>query len=234
MKNGVDLTQEPDLGYHFYPYEVEDHPGHLRMDVILNAVPTYRHFDPLKAQYPVAALEGGIDRITVCHPWRQGSRYRACAGRVILSDRFGKTVEAFSFGGDLQIETMADRSICALVSTAPIFPLYSTMDLPMCLTAEVEILLACLKARANRDRPFAFEEHLAAADPFQLYTCCLQALLEKGYESHSGDRELDHHVEHFLRSERRRLLQDNRWPRADCTLEQLFFDESEDRSPARS
>ncbi len=198
------------------------------MDVVLAAYPTERHFDPLRVRYLVASRGGDTDRLVVCHPWNQGRRYRVCAGRISVSDRLGKTVEAFTLGGDLQIACYSDRTICGLVSSAPIFPLFSAMDLNMCLAAEMEILLAKQKAHWDPAHPFEFEEHLAEVDPLQLYACFLQELHEKAGELHSGSNALDCDVQHFIGDEIRRLQESGRWPREVCTPEQLFSGEQSD------
>lgn len=221
MMDKLDFSQEPDLGYYFYPPEIDEHPGHPRMDVILTATPTNRHFDPLRVSYLVA-LRGGTERLVVCHPWGRGRRFRVCAGRIIVSDRLGKTVEAFSLGGDLQIACFDDLTVCGLVSPAPIFPLYSTLDLPMWLTCEMEILLAQQKARWDPAHPFAFEEHLAEVDPIALYACLLTEQHKKAGELHSGSDELDFEGQHFVRDEIGRLKEDGRWPQEVCTPEQLL------------
>ena len=135
----LDLSQELGLGYVFYPYESLDHPGHPCMDVSILKTPADRLFDPKYVVFQVVShTDEMIEHIHIEHPWRSGKRYRVCAGRIIISDREGKCVEAFSFGGDLQILSDAEHTVCTLESTAPIFSLYSPHDLPMWITAEAE------------------------------------------------------------------------------------------------
>ena len=182
----LDLSHEPDLGYIFYPYKTPEHPGHPRLDVIIPAAPTYRHFDPQKVEFHVASATGDIEHISIHHPWTMEKRYRVCACRIFLTDRKAKRVDAFSFGGDLQILSDEDHTVCALVSPAPIFPLFTTHDLPMWIVAEFEILLAQQEAHWDPQHPHDFERHLAAVDPFLLYASCLQALQNKAGNIHSG------------------------------------------------
>ena len=219
----LDLVHEPDLGYVFYPLEIGDHPGCRRMDVIIQEKPTNRHYDPEKAQYHVAVPTGNIEHLTISHPWALGTRYRVCAGRIILSDRKGKRVEAFSFGGDLQILSASDHTVCGLQSTAPIFPLFTTADLPMWITAEAEILLAQQKAHWDPTHPHVFEEKLVQAKPFLLYASCLKAIQDKAAEHfYSEARELAQQGVHFVDAEIRRLRDEGRWPKQLPTPAQLL------------
>ena len=219
----LDLSQEPDLGYYFYPPVDDGHPGHPRMDVILTAKPTARHFDPQKVRYVIATGKG-IGQLTVHHPWTLGKQYRVRAGRIRLTDRVGKVVEAFSLGGDLTIVCEKTRTICALTSPAPIFPLTRTLDVNMCLTAEMEIVLAEQKANWDPAHPFAYEEHLAAVNPLDLYTCLLDMLRRKGSHLHSGSSELDCDARHFIESEVANLKARDEWPARMCTPRDLLLD----------
>ena len=219
----LDLSQEPDLGYYFYPPAEDGRPGHPRLDIILTAKPTARHFDPQKVRYVIATRKG-IAPLTVHHPWTLGKQYRVCAGRIRLTDRVGKVVEAFSLGGELTIVCEKTRTICALTSPAPIFPLFKMMDVNMCLTAEMEIVLAEQKANWDPAHPFAYEEHLAAVDPFELYTCLLDTLHKKGSHLHSGSGELDCDVRHYIESEVADLKARDEWPSAMCTPRQLLLE----------
>ena len=192
------------------------------MDVIIPAVPTYRHFDPQKVQFQIVSSTSDIEHISIHHPWTLGERYQVCAGRIFLIDRKAKRVEAFSFGGDLQILSDAEHTVCALESAAPIFSLFTTYDLPMWITAEVEALLARQKAHWDPQLPHDFETHLAAVDPFLLYASCLQALQDKAGHLQTGAEELAHQGRHFVQTEIERLQEKRVWPLLLPTLAQLF------------
>lgn len=215
----LDLTHEPDLGYIFYPPETHHHPGHPRLDVIIPATPTYRHFDPQKVRFQVTSPSGGITQLTIHHPWTMGKLYRVCAGRIFVTDRVPKVVEAFSFGGELQILSDAEHTVCALTSTAPIFALIELDDLPMWITAEVEGLLARQKAHWNPQQPHNFETHLATLDPLLVYASCLQTLQHQPWPEHDG-AEFD--GPHFVQAEIKRLQTKGKWPVAVPSLDQLF------------
>ena len=232
MNGGVtmfDLVQEPDLGYVFYAYEALEHPGHPRMDVIIRKTPTFRHFDPKRACFLVVSHHAGrLEQVHVEHPWTQGNRYRVCAGRIYLSDRTGKRVEAFSLGGELRIGSDREHTVCILQSSAPIFALCTTHDLPMWITAEVEIILARQKAHCDPRHPHEFEEHLASVDPVLLYASCLQAIQDRPDHGYRNEDDLEHQGEHFVRSEIQRLQENNAWPSLLPTPGDLFRLEIED------
>lgn len=225
----LDLAKEPDLGYVYYAYESIEHPGHPRMDVIMRKTPTYRHFDPTRACFLVVSHKAGrLEQIHIEHPWTMGKRYRVCAGRIYLSDRTGKRVEAFSFGGDLQILSDKEKTVCALMSSAPIFALCTTHDLPMWITAEVEIILARQKAHWDPRHPHGFEEHLAMVDPFLLYASCLQTIQDRPCNCYLDEEELDHQGEQFVQAEIQRLKENDKWPSPLPPPDQLFRLDLED------
>lgn len=213
----LDLSHEPDLGYIFYPHEVPKHSGHPRLDIIISTTPTQRHFDPEKVRFQIVLPPNRIEHITIHHPWTLGKRYQVSAGRIFITDRVPKIVEAFSFGGDLQILSTAEQTVCALVSAAPIFGLCAPHDLPMWLTAEVEVLLAKQQAHWDPQHPHDFETHLATVDPFLLYASCLQMLQDKAWPAH-----INRDGVHFVQAEIKRLKEAGEWPLPLPLLDQLF------------
>jgi hypothetical protein len=217
----IDLSHEPDLGYVFYPHEKPDHAGFPRLDVIISATPTYRHFDPQHVKFQIVSPRGDVEHITVHHPWTVGS-YRVCTGRIYAVDRDAKLFEAFSFGGRLEILSDADQTVCALLSTAPLFPVTSAQDLSTWVVIEVEILLAQQRAHWNPQHPHAFETHLGAVDSLTLYNSCLQALRVKGNHLGSGATELDRHGYHFVETEIEWLQKNGKWPQLVPTLGTLL------------
>jgi hypothetical protein len=218
-----DISQEPDLGYIFYPYDAFEHPGHPRLDVIIQEKPTYRHFDPVKASFLVVSrMADKLEQISVRYPWTLGKSYRVCAGRIYLKDRAGNGVEAFSTGGDLQVVSDQDRTVAVLESSAPIFALRRTHDLPMWITSEIEIILARQKAHWDPLHPHEFVNHLATLDPLLLYASCLQAIQDKTDALFLQEDELDHQGEQFVRSEIQRLKENDQWPVILPTPDQLF------------
>ena len=219
----LDLRNEPDLGYIFYTYKTRDHPGAERLTVILRDAPTYRHFDPEQFRLPVATRRGDLDQLVVMHPWTQGEQYRVCAGQLRVSDRRLKRVSAFTFGGELYLFANKRRTICGLVSEAPIFPQLEPNSLTLWLASEMEIILARQKAGWDPDDRYGFARRLVTLDPYLLYVACLQAIAENGRRqamqfSHSVTRA----GHRWVRGEIERLQREKQWPADAPTLATLF------------
>lgn len=146
---------------------------------MLRQAPTHLHFDPEWVRLGVVSIQGRIETLFVGHPWRgPGRRYRAYPGQVTWGDRKDETVKAFTFGGELRIESEETHTTCVLTSPAPIIYLVRGSLVPTTLALEVEILLAERRAAWIHD-PGAFERRLVAAAPVALYRACLKALKEK-------------------------------------------------------
>jgi hypothetical protein len=218
----LDLSHEPDLGYVFYPHETPDHAGFPRLDLIIPAKPTYRHFDPQNVRFQVVSPTRDIDHISVHHPWTLGDSYQVCAGRIFVADRNAKQFEAFSFGGRLEILSDTNHTVCALQSAAPIFQVTLAHDLPQWIVVEAEILLAQQRAHWDPQHPHAFETHLATVDPLILYASCLQAIEAKATHMDNGATELDRHGFHFVQTEIKWLKNSGKWPLVLPSLDELF------------
>ena len=200
-----------DYGYYFHSREYSDSPGHPRLDVLLRSVPTGKHFDPEKLSITVASEQRCTEFLRVHHPWPAQEQYRACAGRVILQDRKGKKVEAFTFGGDFWIESEEMLTACVLTSPAPILERTGTSSIPELLAEEVEIIFAERRAAWEPDQS-TFKDRLRATDPFTLYCICLESLIEKFERYPSKEDEFVQQLIHFLNTEIKTLHELDKWP----------------------
>lgn len=212
---------EKEYGYFFHPQERPDSPGHPQLDVFLRSVPTYQHFDPMKMTLNVALEHKDIEFLKVHHPWSLREQYQACAGRVILQDRTGKKVEAFTFGGDLRIESEEELTIGVLASSAPILELISTSSIPSLLAEETEILVAERRAEWEHDHA-TFIKKLIRADPLTLYCACLEDLRVKIDYSQLRDGEDIQHFAHFIYREIEALQELHKWPSRLLTVAELL------------
>ena len=164
------------LGYCFHPPAGEHDMGHPQLDVVIRSAPTGEHFDPESFICVIPATAGSA-KLHVTHPWLQETSYRVCAGEIDIEDARRAHVKAFTFGGTLHIDSDARRTICQLVSPAPLLEHARELSsLEAQLIEEVQILLAERRAVQDDD---ALDRKLAATDPLQLYRACLVALNEK-------------------------------------------------------
>lgn len=205
-----------EFGYHFFPKRYPHAPGYPRLDVDLIDVPTFRHYDPEYLDIPVARNTSAgqtprVEVLKIYHPWTLKGEYKVCAGPVVLTDRVGKEVEAFTFGGDLRIQLEENYTTCSHESPAPILEIKKGDDIPRILAEEMEIILAERRA-AWIPNEEDYERRLVKADPLDLYIACLDFLREK-YEKNSR-KELPHthHSLKFIHEEIDVLRKLGVWP----------------------
>jgi hypothetical protein len=164
------------LGYTFHPPRESQAIGSSQLDVVIRPASTGEHFDP--ESFACLTTTGSeAARLYVTHPWPEEVTYRVCAGEIDIEDARQEHVKAFTFGGTLRLDSDARRTLCRLVSPAPLLErARGISSLPEQLIEEVQILFAERRAAQDDD---AFERRLAAADPLPLYRACLAALNEK-------------------------------------------------------
>jgi hypothetical protein len=205
-----------DFGYYFFPKSYPHAPGYPRLKVNLIDAPTFQHYDPEYLDIRVARnMRPGqsprVEVLKIYHPWTLKGEYKVCAGPVVLTDRVGKEVEVFTFGGDLHIQLQEDHTTCSHESPAPILEIKPGDDIPRILAEEMEIILAERRAAwiPNEDD---FERRLARAGPIDLYVACLD-FLRKKYEKYPH-KELPHayHFLSFLHEEIDALRKLGIWP----------------------
>ncbi len=217
-------TKGVDLGYVFYPREYPHAPGHPRLDITIRKAPTGRHFDPVAVHLLIRSRphipSGGVETISIHHPWPYESQFQACAGRIIIDDRFDKKVEAFTFGGNLSVLTQESETSCVLESPAPILELISTSSIAIALAEETEILLAERRAEWLPDIE-AYEQRLTNVSPHDLYTTCLETLRQK-HEHVQHLTEETHQLIRFIEDEIRALKEQKLWPDRVAALTEIL------------
>ncbi len=210
---------EPDLGYIFHPHG--SHFGDTPLEVILRAHPTGHHFDPEKIHVEVGVVRG-VQMLDIHHPWRQGDEYTLCPGRIFITDRFRKTLEVFTFGGQLTIRSHNEVTRCEFDSPAPFLELTGTHTVPTLLANEVEILLAQRRAAHNFRLPGEFDALLLTVAPLTLYASCLQAIEPRFAHYPAGSDAVIQHFKHLLPREIARLHGAGLWPEDVAGLEELI------------
>lgn len=182
------------LGYCFHPPTAEHNLGYPQLDVVIRPTPTGEHFDPESVTCLVATVNGS-SKLRVAHPWTQDDVYRVCAGEIDIEDVRQQHVKAFTFGGELRLDSDARRTVCQIISPAPVLEhARQTLSLEEHLIEEVLILFAQRRAVQDDD---VFDRKLAAADPLQLYRACLAALAEKFAHFPLAD-DVHRRFKHFL------------------------------------
>ncbi len=223
----IDLSNEPDVGFLFHPSEQQNHPGHPRFDVIIPAKPTYRHFDPQMAEFWIATSTKKIQHVHIHHLWARESQgmkspLRVIPSRIFMTDRQHKRLEAFSFGGSLTIADDDTRTVCALESPVPIFPLLPRHDLAIWFVDEVEMLLARRRAQWDPHHPHSFDVHLASVEPFPLYVSFLRAIKEKLEGRHHSHDKIARQGVQFVAKEIERLQKSPDFPQRISPLSDLL------------
>jgi hypothetical protein len=199
MPNESVSPEKDELGYSLSTSEDPAVPDDCQLKIVLRPIPTEQHFDPEIVTCSIASASGSVEDLRVHHPWLLGKTYRVCAGHVILQDRKGRQVTAFTFGGELRIESTEARTICRLLSPVSILDYSQPDSMAHLLGEEVEILLAERRA-AWLHNPAALDRRLAEADPHSLYLACIAALREKfaRFPAHHSEpfSQLVHFVNH--------------------------------------
>lgn len=205
---------EQEFGFDFKPRVSSHTPGYKRVDIIIHDSPTYSHFDPEKVCLSTLSVEGCVESLIIHHPYSlilSKKKHRVCAGTVTLTDRKGKNVDIFTFGGSIRIDSQETKTLCVLESPAPILHLNNSNQIARILAEEVEILLAERRASWLPDIE-AYEKQLAKIDPTILYVSCLNAIksnfsnLQNSGGSHDIQLILD-----FIRTEIRWLHKQHIW-----------------------
>jgi hypothetical protein len=217
-------SQGEDLGYTFYPRAYPHAPGHPRLDITILKIPSGRHFDPMTVHFLVRARShiksDGVETIKVHHPWPYESQFQACAGRIIIEDRYDKKVEAFTFGGNLNILVRERDTRCVFESPAPILELISPTSIAIVLAEETEILFAERRA-AWLPHIEAYEQRLVNVSPHDLYTTCLETLRQK-HEHTQHLIEETHQLMRFIHDEIDALRKQDLWPDKVPTLAEIL------------
>ncbi len=224
-----DISQPVDrnVGFQFLDETRPTPQAHEALVVIIRETPTFKHFDPETLDLRVWAEEGkraqgAVEELTIHHPWPGDEHYRVVLGRLILRDRVGKCIEAFTFGGELDVEIHEDLTLCRLRSEAPVFDLEEPGTLSALLVNEVEVELAELRGQAV-DRLDQIELGLGRSDPASIYAACLISL-EKRLQSFEH-QELPEYQDllHLVHTEIEHRRGQGKWPSKPERLSQLLL-----------
>ena len=209
----------PAIGYLYHYPDLNSPTINFRLDVFVSDIPTGKHFDVQHVHFFIKTQQARIEKLTVLHPWTLQSAARVCAGKVIMEDRNKKKKEAFTFGGNLEIESQETQTNCTLLSNAPILDLGDATPQQKFFVDELEILFAERRAMYPDHR--AYERQLSEANPRKLYLASLKALIQK-FEAFSHKGEKNRQFLHFLLSEKHRLYAVHVSLDVALTLDEIF------------
>lgn len=213
---------ETGLGYSFQPPAPAEFPNYHRLSVWLRTQPTGLHYDPDTVICRVVGGQKSVETLIVRHPTLDEQSFQLALGLVSLSDRKGKKIEAFAFGGTLHIASDYDVTTCTFESPAPILALLAPDSLSDRLAAEVEALLARCRAQWNNRRSSEdFDQRLASIDPQRLYVSCLLGVQDRLNTIHNSDEGL-HAILHFIDYKRHTLQAAGQWPLDAPALDMLL------------
>jgi hypothetical protein len=211
--------QLPEIGY-LYHYPNLDHPEEkFRLDIFVTSEPTRLHFDVLRAHFMVEKEPDQSDKLSVKHPWIFEREAHVCPGLVVMEDKAGKKEEAFTFGGQLTIQSREFYTVCNLISTAPILELSQAAPLNQFLIEEIEILFA--EQRAKFAARKEYDSRVCAVEPIRLYQASLISVMEKIDRLREVD-ERYRQLSVYLHQQVYRISAAGYWKEPGNTLEQLL------------
>lgn len=221
MGEGPLLELMKDWGYYLLPQSHRDSPGYAGVLVVIREQPTGKHFDPKTLYLPLRDVDG-IARWTKLS-WLSpptDCNY-VCPGRVILSDRFDKRVEFFTFGGSLKVISGPGEMGCSLHSPAPVLELVAQQEtIPDQLASETEALMGKIRAKWELDDR-GFNQRLAEVNHLQFYLATLQSILLQ-YRRTPTLEEAYHELRDALLREKEWLVAKDLWPVNPLRLEDLL------------
>jgi hypothetical protein len=215
-----------DLGYWFSMKRYPHSPGHPRLTIVISNIASDLHFDPKVIQLPVFTSidelhPHGIEHMKISHPWTYHTSFHVAPGMLIISDRKGKKVEAFTFGGKLEIYIGDDNTKCVIESDAPIIEVGMRNVLIMKLVEEAEILLAERRAVWAQDE-IGFSKRLENIPPDVLYAAFLQEFLDGIDRLPSKDIQAIRDFRTFVVDEKQSLLEEERWPKNVPSISEIL------------
>lgn len=216
------MTSDPRLGFIFHKPKDPTAPGAPRLDIVIQEVPSLHHFDPEKIILNIITADETISKVTLRHPfYALRNEIRVAAGQVAMIDRVGKRVEAFTFGGELLVESNETYTVFSLESPAPILYLDDMTSLQMRLVDEVKIIFAQRRAAWLHDLS-RFEKRLAQVDPLMLYAACLIKLEANLKKYPCSGTDLVSRLGAVVKQEIKRLKSEGAWPPFVKPIEELI------------
>lgn len=210
-----------DWGYYLLSQSHRDSPGYTGLLVVIRKQPTGKHFDSETLHLRIRDIEGVARRRTLSWLSAPPDSDRVCPGRVILRDRFDKSVEFFTFGGSLEVISRPGEIVYSLRSPAPILELTAQSEtVPDQLASETELLIGELQVRWRLDEE-GFDRRLGEVDPLRFYLATLRSILLH-YERAQPLGKVYHEFYDALLQEKAWFVAEGLWPANLPLLEDLL------------
>jgi hypothetical protein len=209
------------MGYRLLPPAHPWSPGASGLVVAMREVPTGEHYDPEEIELRLRDLWGMADwqELTITAAWLPSDH--VCPGRVLLSDRTGKRVEFFAYGGTLAMHEYPRETIYVIRSPAPVLsvaPLFETWCDEVASHTESRIAEAAADWSGDEE---GFLRRLAAVAPLETYAAAVHSILVEHAGAPSVGR-FYREVDVILRRERRWLKAEGHWPESPVKIETLL------------
>ena len=199
--------------------------GIAGLKVYLSGAPQPRAFDAARLRLPVIQQDE-LQELEIGQPWiplAGGNQARLAAGKFSLHDHADHVQYGISLGGQVEISSQDNLTVCTLQSTAPIFLLQDDPEGPDVLLAdELETLLARRRAAWGLEEEI-FTRRMLTADPLHLLGTCLETIEArlKRILAHSQDDQyasIVHYIDHI----RLTLVHAGKWPEVVPAIDDLL------------
>jgi len=157
----------------------------------------------------------------IYNPWGRPGRHRAVAGRVLIEDRYGKQVEAFTFGGAFSIDLQEAYTSCHLESPAIILHPTHPESIPWLLARLGQQFLA-KRSAAHLPNLEIYERKLIQADPLLLYAVFLQSNQKRFVNFPHPHETSIHRIRYALQAEIERMQDSNTWLQHLPSIEEIL------------
>ncbi len=197
-------------------------PGHKGLLIALRTQPESKRFNPVALRLRLKEEETGLCQpYTLRHSNSCRSSRRVCPGQITIIDANDSARDFFTFGGELVCTTQNADFIYQLNSSAPVLDLRgSVTSIPDQLAAETDALLAEVEAKWKGDEE-EFSLRLAAVDPFRLYVCAIESIMQH-YHRAKSLMDTFRDFSDALHWEKGWLEQNKLWPKDVTTIEELI------------
>ena len=164
------------IGYTLEPSRYSPALGYSRLSVLISANPTQRFFDV--KQFSIPTFDGRFLRYThiTRHELAPAESFKACVGELRLETHQGETMQAFTFGGNLQTSVEMGALYCEYTSNAPILKLDDDPNSAnRAIADEIVDLLAELESKLSGHEDELYTR-LSKFDPYTIFLSCLVSL----------------------------------------------------------